>query len=558
MIIFLLGIVTVFGDNIKNLSDYAIILNQTQEIKHYDLEINEEAVLFQYPQGSILKSSITSDNKTTLCGVNHDYISITTNISKQIIKQDQEMYTTLSDQIIAAINKKTTMGFVTEQNNYIEFDFISLDIKNTMVLNSHMAQTQIYQSGIYSIETNLTILFYTKTVLILDDTNNVVSQNITQMEINEVLSSLGYLYVATKKGLMIYKIDPTNKAIIFNQTIEDKQHIIDIALGGENGEILYMLKNDGIHIYQITKDGLLTKHPNLSIIPIDYGIAFDQDNDESLSILIRPQKHVIFVDIEINLDKGVWLLESQHKLKINAEEVYINGKYAILRGVDTHNIIRHSLPNIFTVSIQSYTQRIFNNYPFMLSNAVLLGFHELNIEHQDDTVHNWYKNSTKNILYGVDPNQIVLYQWQNFEGQISCYTEDETLIGQTFVYDVQATLSECDQKNEYKDDIVSKDLLVCQFQTKLYIKVLEDIQSYQQNILIIICAALGGALILSILVFACYRRKTQSQLIQFKEQIKKYEKFQGEGSESHGIRQDTPHPPAHQIVNNFKIDDDDQ
>ncbi|CAD8177264.1 unnamed protein product [Paramecium octaurelia] len=546
MIILLLGIVTVLGDNIKNLSDYAIILNQTQEIKHYDLEINEEAVLFQYPQGSILKSSITSDNKTTLCGVNHDYISITTNISKQIIKQDQEMYTTLSDQIIAAINKKTTMGFITEQNYYIEFDFISLDIKNTIGLNSHMSQTQIYQSGIYSIETNLTILFYTKTVLILDDANNVVAQNLTLMEINEVLSSLGFLYVATKKGLVVYKIDPTNKTITFNQTIEDKQHIIDIALGGEKGEILYLLKNDGIHIYQITKDAVFTKHPNLSIIPIDYAIAFDQDNDQSLSILIRPQKHVIFLDIEINLDKGVWLLESQHKLKINAEEVYINGKYAILRGVDTHNIIRHSLPNIFT--------RIFNNYPFMLSNAVLLGFHELNIEHQDDTVHNWYKNSTKNILYGVDPNQIVLYQWQNYEGQITCYTEDEALIGQTFVYDVEATLSECNQKTEYKDDIVSKDLLVCQFQTKVYIKVLEDIQSYQQNILIIICVALGGALILSILVFACYRKKTQSQLIQFKEQIKKYEKFQGEvNSESHGIRQETPHP-----VNNFKIDDDDQ
>ncbi|CAD8186713.1 unnamed protein product [Paramecium pentaurelia] len=546
MIIFLLGIVNVFGNNIKNLSDYAIILNQTQEIKHYNLEINEEAVLFQYPQGSILKSSISTDNKTSLCGVSHDYISITTNISKQIIKQDSEMYTTLSDQIVAAINKRTTMGFITEQNNYIEYDLISLDIKNTIALNQYMSQTQIYQSGIYSIETNLTILFYTKNVLILDDANIIVSSNITYMEINEVLSSLGLLYLATNKGLVIYEINVINKTIIYKQTIEDKQHIIDIALGGENGEILYLLKNDGIHIYQITKDYGFNKHSKLSMIPIDYGIAFDQDNDQSLSILIRPQKHVIFVDIEINLDKGIWILESQHKLKINAEEVYINDKYAILKGVDTHNIIRHSLPNIFT--------RIFNNYPFMLSNAVLLGFHELNIENQEDTVHNWYKNSTKNILYGVDPYQIVLYQWQNFEGQIICQTDDETLIGQTFVYDVQATLSECDQKTQYKDDVVSKDLIVCQFQTKLYIKVLEDILSYQQNILVIICVALGGALILSILVFACYRKKTQSQLNKFQEQIKNYEKFQGEiNSETHGIRQATPHPN-----NNFKIDEDDQ
>lgn len=42
------------------------------------------------------------------------------------------------------------------------------------------------------------------------------------MEINEVLSSLGLLYVATNKGLVIYEINAINKTIIYKQTIEDK------------------------------------------------------------------------------------------------------------------------------------------------------------------------------------------------------------------------------------------------------------------------------------------------------------------------------------------------
>ncbi|CAD8111254.1 unnamed protein product [Paramecium sonneborni] len=548
MILLLLGIVNAQGNQINKLNDNAIILNQTQEIKHYDLQINEKAMLFQYPDGSILKSTITSNNKTSLCTVTHDYIQITTNMSKQIIKQDQDMYTNLSDQILGAINKKTSIVLITEQNNYVEFDLISLDIINTIGLNQYIFQTQIYQSGIYSIETNLTILFYAKLVLILDETNTVVAQNITQIEINKVLSSLGKLYVASNKGLVVYQIDRNNKSIIYQKTIEEKQVIIDIALGGENGEILYLLKNDGVHIYQITSDTQFNQNQNISYIPIEYGISLDQNNDQSLSILVRPQKHVIFIDIEINFDKGVWFLESQHKVKINAEKVYINDKYAILKGVDTHNIIRHSLPNIFT--------RIFNNYPFILSNAVLLGFHEVNIEEKGDTIHNWYKNQTKNMLFGVDTNQIVLYKWQNFQGQINCITDDEQLIGQIFVYDVQATLSECNEKNEYKDEIISKDLIVCEFETKLQIKIIEDHLSYQQNILVIICIALGGAFVLSVVIFVCYRKKTQFKLIQFKEQIKKYENFQGEvNSESHGTRQATPHPNED---NKFRIDEDDQ
>ncbi|CAD8099895.1 unnamed protein product [Paramecium sonneborni] len=548
MIILLLGILNVQGNIIKKPNDYAIILNQTQEIKHYDLEINEEAILFQYPNGSILKSTITSDNKTSLCQVTHDYIQITTNLSKQIIKQDQEMYTNLSDQILAAINKKTTIVFITEQNNYVEFDLISLDIKNTIGLNQYILEKQSYKSGIYSIETNLTFLFYAKVVLILDETDTVVTQNINQMESNKILSSLGQLYVATNKGLIVYEIDRNNKSIIYKKTIEEKQNIIDISLGGENGEILYLLQYDGIHIYQMTNDTQFNQHQNLSHIPIEYGISFDQNNDQSLNILVRPQKHVIFIDIEINLDKGTWFIESQHNIKINAKEVYINDRYAILKGVDTHNIIRHSLPNIFT--------RIFNNYPFMLSNTVLLGFHEVNIGEKEDTIHNWYKNQTKNMLFGVDTNQIVLYKWQSFDGQIICKTDDVQQIGQMFIYDVQATLSECNEKSEYKDDVVSKDLIVCEFQTKLYIKILEDHLSYQQNILVIICIALGGALVFSILIFVCYRKKTQSQLYIYQEQIKQYEKFQGEiNSDSHGTRQGTRHPNED---NKFKIDVDDQ
>lgn len=35
------------------------------------------------------------------------------------------------------------------------------------------------------------------------------------MEINEVLSSLGLLYVATHKGLLIYEINVMNKTIIY-------------------------------------------------------------------------------------------------------------------------------------------------------------------------------------------------------------------------------------------------------------------------------------------------------------------------------------------------------
>ncbi|CAD8093550.1 unnamed protein product [Paramecium sonneborni] len=513
-------------------TDYAFSLIQVQSLIHYDLKVNQNAILYTYPRGTIYKSNIQTNNSNLLCSVQHDTITLTNNITKQITSKDKMEKE--NDQIINAFLLNKQLGLVTEQNYFIQFNLETLEIIQKYQLSEFFAAKQQFKKGVFSPELNMTFLFYQNILLIQNDQGIITSQIIQEMTITKILCSLGYIFISTNDGFLVYWIDVENQIILLRSTIDKNENIIDIQLSTK-GEYIFLLKKDGIHIYRVLFDSQkwiqILPYSILSFIPIESSFAFNQNNDQSFVVLIKPQKQVIFLDLEINLVQGIWFVVNTHNLKIDAQSLEINNNYVIIKGSETHSIIRHSQPNIFT--------NIFNQYPFTQAHVIKLNF---------------YESIEKDILFGVDTDSITFYRLDQIDGNILCSTNDTNLIGQNFVYQVYSNLSDCEKKQQYSGEIESKDLIVCQFNIDLEINVIsENLNDFRRQILIIISICLGLALVLSILGLICYRRKTRKQLNKYEQQIKQYQQFQSDQNESNRTKQTTL-----KVENNFKIDEFEQ
>ncbi|CAD8186868.1 unnamed protein product [Paramecium pentaurelia] len=518
-------------------SDFALSLIQVQSSINYDMRINEDAILYTYPRGSIYKSNISTNNQTLLCSIQHDTIALTNNITKQIIDISKDKIDQQNDQIIYAFHLNKKLGLITEFNNYILFDLDKIEIINKQQLSDFIKTKEVFQKGIFSAELNMAFLFYQTTLIIQDDKGMLMPQVIPEMKITKILCSLGYIFIATQQGLLIFWVDVGNQIIILKNHIEQNQTIIDIILSKQN-EYIFLLKDDGIHIYRMLFDNQkqiqIKQYSILSFIPIESSFNFNQNNDQSFVILKKSQKQIILIDLEINLVQGIWFIVNSHILKNSAQNLEINNNFVIVKGLETHSIIKHSQPSIFT--------NIFNNYPFTLAHTIYLNFYESNIQ-----------NSYDNI-FGVDTDSITLFQIDQIQGNIVCQTNDTNLIGQSFYYQIFTNLSDCEKKQQFNQEILSKDLIVCQFNTEIGINVIqENANHFNRQLLIIISICLGIALFFSILALICYGNKTRKQINSYQEQIKKYQQFQGDQNDSIRTKQPTP-----KIDNKFKIDEFEQ
>ncbi|CAK87321.1 unnamed protein product (macronuclear) [Paramecium tetraurelia] len=518
--------------------DFAVSLIQVQSSIHYDMRVNEDAILYTYPKGAIYKSNISTNNEIQLCSVQHDTITLTNNITKQIINSSTDKIDQQNDQIINAFYMNKNLGLVTEFNNYIVFCLDKLEIIKKYELSDFIkAKKEQFQEGIFSAELNMAFLFYQTTLIIQEEKGILVSQTITEMAIKKVLCSLGHIFIATKDGMLVYQIDVGNQMITLKSHIEQNHTINDIVLSAKN-QYIFLLEEDGIHIYRILFDNekqiQIKKYSILPFIPIESSFNFNQNNDSSFAVLKKSQKSVIFVDLEINLDQGVWFIVNSHVLKIAAQNLEINNNFVVIKGSETHCIIKHSQPSIFT--------NIFNYYPFTLAHTIYLNFYQFNVENSLD------------ILYGVDSDSITLFQIDQIQGNIVCSTNDTGLIGQNFNYQIFSNLSDCEKKQQYSQEIQSKDLIVCQFNTEIGINIIsDDINPFNRQLLIILIVCLGIALFLSILALICYGNKTRKQLSSYQQKIKLYQQFSGDQNDT--IRTKQP-PPT--IDNKFKIDEFEQ
>ncbi|CAD8186416.1 unnamed protein product [Paramecium octaurelia] len=518
--------------------DFAVSLIQVQSSIHYDIRVNEDAILYTYPRGAIYKSNISTNNQSLLCSVQHDTITLTNNITKQIFNSSIDKIDQQNDQIINVFHMNKKLGLVTEFDSYIVFCLEKLEIIKKYELSDFMkAKKEQFQKGTFSAELNMAFLFYQTKLIIYEEKGLIFSQSIPEMAITKVLCSLGYIFIATQNGMLVYQIDVGNQMIILKSHIEQNQTINDIVLSAKN-EYIFLLEEDGIHIYRILFDNQkqiqIKKYSILPFIPIESSFNFNQNNDSSFAVLKKSQKSVIFVDLEINLEQGVWFIVNSHALKIAAQNLEINNNFVVIKGSETHCIIKHSQPNIFT--------NIFNYYPFTLAHTVYLNFYQFDVQNSQD------------ILFGVDSDSITLFLIDQIQGNIACSTNDTSLIGQNFNYQILTNLSDCEKKQQYSEDIQSKDLIVCQFNTEIGINVISDDESpFNRQLLIILIVCLGIALFFSILALICYGNKTRKQLNSYQQKIKIYQQFQGDQNDT--IRTKQP-PPT--IDNKFKIDEFEQ
>lgn len=161
---------------------------------------------------------------------------------------------------------------------------------------------------------------------------------------------------------------------------------MQVKIGGIQGQHLYVLNYfTGVSVLTIwqTKDALKCDvESRLGTIRVERGFKFDQYNDQSLLILAKTESSHKFAltDISFDIGKALWFVLNEHAIPGQANDVDIAKRIAVIKGVDSHHVVFHSVYREF-----SKHQEVFE---FYASNLIKLDLFEASLAQQSK----WHYN----------------------------------------------------------------------------------------------------------------------------------------------------------------------
>lgn len=136
---------------------------------------------------------------------------------------------------------------------------------------------------------------------------------------------------------------------------EKNVYLVDLEIGGVQGQNVYVLnKKEGVAQVRVWEKASgevwVEKNAELGVVRVENGIKMAQYNDESLVVLqkVSEQRHRV-IDFSIDVGKDAWFVLNEYAIHGVATDIDITRSFFVVRGVDSHQVLFHSIYKEFAV-----------------------------------------------------------------------------------------------------------------------------------------------------------------------------------------------------------------